>query len=194
MSRHTAAVVLYCPMAAMSTLILPVPYFRQLDNASRRGWRECFLSTSAMLAAFWGRTTSDDAYAATLRRFGDTTEPLAQIAALRALGLDAVFRTDGTPALLESELKARRPVAVGWLHHGHTTAPEGGGHWSVVCGFDPDRWMIHDPYGEPDVVRGGHLPGTTGERCWVTRRNWGPRWQPRGEGGWCVTVRGPVPF
>lgn len=181
-------------MTTTSALILPVPYFPQLDNASGRGWRECFLSSCAMLAAFWGQTATDDAYARTLRRFGDTTDPLAQLAALRALGLDAVFRVDGTPALLEAEIRARRPVAVGWLHHGHTTAPAGGGHWSVVVGFDQTRFRIHDPYGEPDVVNGGHLPGRSGEGVWVSRRNWLPRWQPNGEGGWAMTVRGPVPF
>jgi hypothetical protein len=181
-------------MATTSTLVLPVPYEAQLDNASSSGWRECFSSSSAMVARFWNRTKSDDAYNVVRRRFGDTTDPLAQLAALRALGLDCSFRTDGTAATLETEIKARRPVAVGWLHRGPVSAPTGGGHWSVVVGMDPRRWLIHDPYGEPDLIGGGHLPDTSGRGVWVNRSNFGARWRPGGSGGWCVTCRGPVPF
>ena len=85
-----------------------------------------------MVARYWRPLEGDDAYNVIRGRFGDTTDPLAQIAALRALGLDATFRVDGTADLLERELVARRPVAVGWLHHGHVTAPAGGGHWGVM--------------------------------------------------------------
>lgn len=181
-------------MSSTSVCVLPVPFYRQNDNASGTGFRECFSSSCAMVARFWRPLDGDDAYNLIRGRFGDTTDPLAQIAALRALGLDATFRVDGSADLLERELIARRPVAVGWLHHGHVTAPAGGGHWGVITGFDRDRFRLHDPYGEPDVVRGGHLPGRSGEGCWVTRRNWLPRWRPNGEGGWLVSCRGPVPF
>ncbi len=39
----------------------------------------------------------------------------------------------------KTELRAGRPVAVGWLHRGGINAPSGGGHWSVVIGVDPAR-------------------------------------------------------
>ena len=181
-------------MTSTSVLLIPVPYFQQQDNASGQGWRECFSSSAAMLAAFWGRVDGDDRYNRQRARFGDTTDPLAQLAALRALGLDARFRQDATAATLETELRARRPVAVGWLHRGHVLAPAGGGHWGVIVGFDSTRFCLHDPYGEPDLIGGGHLPGRSGKAVWVSRRNWLPRWQPGGSGGWCVTVSGPVPF
>ena len=51
------------------------------------------------------------------------------------MGLKANFHTDGTPASLEAEIAAGRPVAVGWLHHGPVSGPSGGGHWSVVIGY-----------------------------------------------------------
>lgn len=169
---------------------LRVPYFTQNDNASGQGWRECFSSSCAMLAAFHGKVASDDDYCRLRSQFGDTTSSAAQLAALRSLALDAAFRTDGSAATLEQEIDAGRPVAVGWLHHGSASAPSGGGHWSVVIGYTPTHWIIHDPYGEADLVGGGYLrlSGGAGQR--YSRTNWNPRWMVDGPAtGWCVTVR-----
>jgi hypothetical protein len=112
-------------------LILDVPYEYQLDNASGTGYRECFSSTCAMIARYYGQVDSDDEYNIIRARFGDTTDAQAQLKALRSLGFDARFRTDCSIATLEAEIDAGRPVAVGWLHHGPSTAPRGGGHWDL---------------------------------------------------------------
>ncbi len=45
--------------------------------------------------------------------YGDSTSAVAELAALRHLGLQAEFRTDGTLQTLRDEIAAGRPVAVG---------------------------------------------------------------------------------
>jgi hypothetical protein len=169
---------------------LPVPFESQLDNDSGQGYRECFSSSCAMLARYWGRIADDDAYNETRRRFGDTTSAEAQLRALRSLGLWANFRTDAGRSLLEHELNARRPVAVGWLHRGPVHRPAGSGHWSVVVGLTANGVLMNDPNGEADLVWGGYLPSTDGRAIPYSWRNWGPRWEVEGpQTGWALTCR-----
>lgn len=176
------------PVPTLGPALLNVPYMSQRDNASGEGFRECASSSAAMVAAFWGKVKTDDAYNKIRSQFGDTTSIDAQVAALRSLGLDARFRTAGSPAVLEQEIRAGRPVMVGWLHRGHVSAPTGGGHWSVVIGFDTLHWIHHDPNGEADLVNGGYVNSTNGRKIRYSRRNWERRWRPDGA-GWLVVVR-----
>lgn len=171
-------------------LILKVPYFSQLDNAGGMGWRECFSSSCAMLAAFWGKVRTDDQYIKLRAQYGDTTSSSAQVATLRALGLDAKFITTGTPDLLRAELQAGRPVAVGWLHKGPVSAPSGGGHWSTVIGVEGDRWVQHDTFGEADMVNGDYINHKRGAAIRYSFANFNRRWMPDGPGsGWCVLAK-----
>lgn len=168
---------------------LKVQWFSQLDNSSGTGYRECFSSSCAMLAAFHGRVAGDDEYNRVRARYGDTTDAQAQLAALRSLGLRADFRTDGTRDILAAEVGAGRPVAVGWLHKGPASAPSGGGHWSVVIGTSPEGVTMNDPNGEADLVNGGYTANRNGARLLYSWRNWEPRWRAGGEGGWMLTCK-----
>ena len=168
---------------------LSVKWQSQLDNKSGQGSRECFSSSSAMLAMHWGKVPNDDAYNAIRAKYGDTTDAQAQLAALRSLGLKADFHTDGTPKALEREIDEGRPVAVGWLHKGPVTAPTGGGHWSVVIGYTDVAWIQNDPNGEALLVPGGYSASTKGAGVVYSRKNWNPRWMPGGSGGWYLTCR-----
>ena len=47
------------------------PYFSQLDNASGKGYRECFSSAAAMVAAFYRKVETDDEYNYVRQGFGD---------------------------------------------------------------------------------------------------------------------------
>lgn len=171
---------------------LKVKYMSQRDNASGTGYRECFSSSCAMLACYWGKVSTDDEYNRVRVSFGDTTSFEAQLATLRHLGLQADFRTDGNPADLEREINAGRPVAVGWLHKGRVDAPSGGGHWSVVIGYTARTWIQNDPNGEALLVPGGYNPNErSGAGQVYSRKNWNPRWMPGGTGGWYLTCRGP---
>ena len=160
----------------------------QNDNASGTGYRECFSSSCAMLARFWGKVSGDDAYNVIRARYGDTTSAEAQLAALRSLGLTAHFATNGQRATLEEQINLGRPVAVGWLHHGPASAPSGGGHWSVVIGFTETVAIHNDPNGEADLVHGGYTANTNGASQHYSWKNWLPRWQADGPGtGWLLT-------
>lgn len=172
-----------------SSINLKVPYFSQNDNLSGTGYRECFSSSCAMLASYWGKVSGDDAYNQIRSKFGDSTDPQAQLLALRSLGLVTDFRTDGTPELLKQELNAGRPVAVGWLHHGSVKAPTGGGHWSVIIGNRPDFWQMNDPNGEADLVNGGYTRNRKGANLSYSTVNWNPRWMVNGTGGWMITCK-----
>lgn len=175
--------------AALVRNPLPVKWQSQLDNKSGTGYRECFSSSCAMLAMFWGKVVNDDAYNAIRAKYGDTTSAEAQLSALRSLGLKANFHTSGTPKTLEQEIDAGRPVAVGWLHRGPVSAPSGGGHWSVVIGYTEAAWIHNDPNGEALLVQGGYTKNTKGAGLVYSRKNWNPRWMPGGSGGWYLTCR-----
>ncbi|MEB3317638.1 MAG: C39 family peptidase [Cyanobacteriota bacterium] len=175
---------------------LQVAYFDQMLMDDGQGWRDCFSASCAMLAYFWGKLKAKDgnAYNHIRQKYGDSTDSNAQLQALRSLGLHPEFRTDGKPENLKAEIDAGRPVAVGWLHHGHVTAPSGGGHWTVVIGYDDRGFWMNDPYGSCDLV-GGSYPGggnpndEIGKRENYSYKNWLPRWMPAGSAGWYLTCK-----
>lgn len=171
--------------------ILPVPYEYQLDNQSGKGYRECFSSTCAMIAEYYGKVKSDDEYNRIRSKYGDTTNKDAQLKALRELGLNARFITNGNAAILENEIRNGRPVAVGWLHLGNVKAPSGGGHWTCCIGFTPNAFVFNDPNGEADMVNGGYVSNSSskGKNVKYSRKNWLPRWECDGKNtGWAILV------
>jgi hypothetical protein len=177
------------PPEPAASKVLKVPYQSQLDNASGTGYRECFSSTCAMIARYWGKVVNDDAYNKIRASYGDSTSAEAQLAALRHLGLKADFRTDGDPNVLIQEILNGQPVAVGWLHRGSVQAPSGGGHWTCLIGFTPSAWIMNDPNGEALLVAGGYTNNRNGAGIAYSKKNWGPRWMVGGTGGWYLKAR-----
>jgi hypothetical protein len=173
----------------------------QADNFGGQGWRECFSSSCGALARYWGKVVTDDEYNKVRRRYGDTTNPQAQLLALRSLGLAARFVTNGSPDLIRAEVRAGRPVAVGWIHQGHIQAPRGTGHWSVAAGFRTNACWMMDPNGEADMVNGGYVSTGQGWQGWYSWANFVRRWEVT-EGnhswryapgnGWALLVSGPI--
>ena len=174
-----------------TSVLLKVPYEAQNGNASGTGYRECFSSSCAMIAKFYGKVKSDDEYNLIRAKFGDTTDSQAQLASLRSLGLQARFVTNAAQGLLDLELRAGRPVAVGWLHHGPYNAPtSGGGHWSVVIGFTVEHWIQNDPNGEADLINGGYVKNTGGAGIKYSKERFNRRWMPDGAStGWALLVK-----
>ena len=162
------------------TYMLRVPLFPPADNASCEGHKECLTSTCAMLAAFHGRTSTVDDYERRRIPFGSATDPLAHVQALRSLDLLAMFHQDWGGARLIREIRQGRPVAVGWRHHGLVTAPMGFAHWSVVTGVVPGGFLMNDPHGEADLVRGGYVSMEVAHSGVYSARNWLPRWDTGG--------------
>ena len=144
-----------------------MPYFRQLDNETGTGYRECFSSAAAMVAAFYKKVRTDDEYNKIRAKYGDTTSVEAQLAALRSLGLEAEFRKDGDADMVELEIEAGRPVLVGWLHAGNmlrrrTTNVQWPGLWTL----ERHQW----------------LRGQEQQRSRVDHAR--PSWLPRNGEGW----------
>jgi len=168
---------------------LAVPYQSQLDNASGQGSRECFSSSCAMAAMFWGKVKNDDEYNRVRAKYGDTTDAGAQLHALRSLGLQANFITNASSDRLKQQIDMGRPTPCGILHHGHVSAPSGGGHWLVVGGYTDSAWIVFDPYGEADLVNGGYTANTNGNKLSYSKKNFNPRWEVEGPGsGWMMDI------
>jgi len=181
------------PKAKDTTNPLDVPFQSQLDNASGTGYRECFSSSCAMVAMYYGKIENDDAYNLVRQKYGDSTDAQAQLRALRSLGLEANFITNGSTSDLKAAIDAGRPVPVGWLHHGHVTAPSGGGHYSVVCGYTDSNWIVNDPNGEANLATGGYTNNLQGAMLKYSMNNFNPRWIVEGEGsGWYMDIRNPA--
>ena len=178
------------PTTSTSTSVsLKVPYEYQLDNGPT-GYRECFSSSCAMVARYWGKIAGDHEYNRVRRQFGDTTDPKAQILALKTLGLRATFEMEGTATTLENEIHSGFPTPVGWLHKGPATGPTGSGHWTVVSGFTPTHFIHQDPNGEADMANGGYVNHKGGANIAYSRSNWLRRWLVDGpESGWYLKVR-----
>lgn len=179
------------PGGVTSDTILNVAYEYQLDNKSGTGYRECFSSTCAMIARYYGKVKSDDEYNQIRSKYGDTTNKDAQLATLKSLGLNAKFITNGNANLLEQEINAGRPVAVGWLHKGAVSYPTGGGHWTCCIGYTKDSFVFHDPNGEADMINGGYITNSAkaGKAVQYSRKNWLRRWECDGKNtGWAILV------
>ena len=173
---------------------LDVSYQSQNDNASGTGYRECFSSSCAMVAMYYGRVENDDEYNVHRAKFGDSTDAQAQVRALRALGLEANFITNATTADLKHQIDLGRPTPCGWLHHGSVSSPSGGGHYSVTIGYNEAEkyWYVHDPNGEANLSAGGYTANLDGSNQHYSYKNWNPRWIVEGEGsGWMMDISDP---
>jgi hypothetical protein len=164
------------------------PWLPQLDNGPE-GWRQCQTSSIAMCLAYLGAggIRDDLDYLRVVQRFGDTTSQDAHRQALASLGVRARFVQHCTAAQAQARIRGGLPVAMGILHHGPVAAPSGGGHWIAAYGFDADGWIVNDPYGELNLVRGGwaKVGGDAGKGQRYSYRNLNPRWLAEGpSSGW----------
>jgi GH24 family phage-related lysozyme (muramidase) len=171
---------------------LQVPWYAQMDSADRaQAARMCFSSSNAMLLQYLKPGTlagpnGDDQYLKRVQQYGDTTDPTAQIRALSSFGIRAKFTKVAGFADLEQQINRGVPVPCGFLHRGPVSAPSGGGHWLIVVGYDRDHLIVHDPFGEADLVSGATLGGVA-RFMKYSRRNFGPRWMVEGANtGWAV--------
>ena len=169
---------------------LVVPYDCQLDNPGGDGWRECFSSSCAMAAMYWGVIKHQNEYHAIRPKYGDSTDASAQIRPLQSFGLDARFVQVGSVEKLKAQIDRGRPAPVGFLHHG-TGHGTGGGHYILAIGYTDTHLIAHDPYGELDTVNGGYpkTGGTYGKEIKYSWKNWAPRWSVANDhDGWGLDI------
>ena len=171
---------------------LQVPWYAQLDSADRaQAARMCFSSSCAMLLQYLkpgslSGGNGDDQYLRRVQTYGDTTDPKAQVCALSSFGVKARFVTTAGWDDIERQISKGIPVPCGFLHRGPVTAPSGGGHWLCVVGHTLGHLVVHDPFGEADLVGGGTLGGVA-RFARYSRENFGPRWLVEGPGtGWVI--------
>ena len=170
---------------------LSVSYDCQLDNPGGEGFRECFSSSCAMAAMYWGVIKTPNEYHAIRPKYGDSTDASAQIRTLQSLGLDARFVQVGSVEKLKAQIDRGRPAPVGFLHHGSSSAPTGGGHYILAIGYTDTHLIAHDPYGELDVANGGYpkTGGTYGKEIKYSWKNWAPRWSVANDhDGWGLDI------
>ena len=171
---------------------LQVPFYAQMDSTDRsQAARMCFSSSCAMLLQYLKPGTlkganGDDQYLKRVLSYGDTTDPTAQIRALSSYGIRAKFTKVAGFAELEQQINRGVPVPCGFLHRGPVSAPSGGGHWLIVVGYTKDHLVVHDPFGEADLVSGATIGGVA-RFMKYSRRNFGPRWEVEGtRTGWAI--------
>jgi hypothetical protein len=183
------------PPAKASNPLTGFPYFSQVSadgSDGPLGWRQCQTSSLAMCLAYLKTPgiNDDTDYLKVVQRFGDTTSQAAHQQALASLGVRARFVLNCTAAQAQAEIRSGLPLCMGVLHHGTPQAPSGGGHWIAVYGFDATNggsWIVNDPYGELDLVRGTWLRqgGSSGKGLRYSYRNLNPRWLAEGPAsGW----------
>ncbi len=179
----------------MTNILLPVAqYYPQTDSRTAHADRMCFSSTMAMGVKYlWPSALSgvnaDDDYLRTVLKYGDTTNPQSQIKAAATYNVKATFYKNGSLQSLYDRLGAGLPVPVGFLHHGPSSAPRGGGHWILLIGATETHGIFHDPYGELDNLNGGYPHrGFGGKSVSYTWKNWLPRWTHGGE-AWFMDLR-----
>jgi hypothetical protein len=173
---------------------LAVPYFYQRDSKTGNGERMCFSSSMAMALDYLNPEAikgDDDWYLQQVFRFGDTVSSDAQVKAAHYLGMDAEFHTDGRQADLERLLDNNTPVPIGILHKGPIDAPTGGGHYICLIGYNATHFMVHDPFGELDLINGGYPKAgpTDGKNQLYSKKNLMKRWLiANAHDGWYVDL------
>jgi GH24 family phage-related lysozyme (muramidase) len=185
-------------MQQQESRILAVPYYSQRDNYRDRD-RTCFSSTNAMALKFLRPKAidNDDDYIRTVFSIGDTTDAAVQVRALARYGVNAVFRQDANFDLVRAQINKGIPVPFGWVHRGPVSLPRGTGHWALAIGYTSTGLVVHDPWGEPDLVTGETL-SPKGKSLQYSYKNLGMRWmvKPAGAGtyryapnqGWCLLL------
>jgi len=166
---------------------LNVEYMSQRDNY-RDATRTCFSSSCAMMLKYLkpDSIVSDDDYIRKVFYNGDSTESTAQIKALFNYGLQARFFNRANVNTIKTQIDNNKPVPVGFLHKGTVQSPSGGGHWACVIGYDDDGFIVHDPWGELDLITGEYI-NTTGINLHYSYKNFNPRWMVEGVStGWCI--------
>lgn len=168
-------------------LVLPVPFYQQVDNYTQPH-RTCNSSSCAMALEYFRPGTlngpkGDDAYLREVFAVGDTTDHSVQTQVLEDYGVKSAFKYDLSFEDLDKELEEKRPVVIGILHKGSLDYPRGG-HMVVVIGKNVHgHYIVHDPYG--DLYDGYTGPVIKGKSAIYEKYVLEKRWTVEGPGsGW----------
>lgn len=154
------------------------PYFWQQNNGPE-GWRECQTSSIAMVLKYLDvpGINDDVDYLKYVNKYGDTTNQLVHLAALKELNVSAKFRQTLSAQDFKGQIDKGLPVVAGVLHHGPVSNPYGGGHFIVITGYSDTFWQVQDPFGELDLINGvwENQGPTAGQNQHYSFQNLNPR-------------------
>ena len=168
-------------------IILPVPYYQQLDNYAQPH-RTCNSSACAMILEYFKPGTlkgpkGDNEYLRKVFSVGESQDHDVQTKVLNDYGIKSEFVTNLSFDDLDLEIEAKRPVLLGILHLGSLSNPTGG-HMIVVIGKNAKgQYICHDSYG--DLYDGYTGPVMNGKSVIYERHVLERRWTVEGPGsGW----------
>ena len=168
-------------------IILPVPYYQQLDNYAQPH-RTCNSSACAMILEYFKPGTlkgpkGDNDYLREVFKVGPSQDHDVQTEVLKGYGIKSKFVTNLSFEDLDKELESKRPVLLGILHLGTLANPKGG-HMIVVIGKnDKGQYICHDSYG--DLYDGYTSSVLNGKSVIYERHVLERRWTVEGPGsGW----------
>ena len=95
-----------------------MPYFSQRDNRTGFGYRECFSSAAAMVAAYYKKVKTDDEYNDPFQIWGYNF-CRRESPGVRSSAYKLSSGRMAIQILVELEVESGRPVLVGWLHYGN---------------------------------------------------------------------------
>lgn len=175
------------PKRPQPTNPLKVPYYSQRDSGTAHANRMCFSSSCAMLLETLKPGTlagpnGDDAYLGRVLRYGDTTEAPSQIKALAFYGIKARLQQNCTTDTVKRQIDRGIPVPLGIIHKGGLSSLYGDGHWICVIGYTGDSFVVHDPFGELDLINGGYI-NSKGASLRYSFKNLCRRWEVVPGGG-----------
>ncbi len=122
-------------------------------------WNNCGPATLAMNLSYYGLPLTQKQTAAVLKPNWDdkNVSPHEMAAYVRAQGLSALVRVNGSPERLRQYVDAGIPVLIEtWLDH------DGGmGHYRLVVGYDDAarQWIVYDSYISDGIDPKGPYPG-----------------------------------
>ena len=185
-------------------IYLPTTYYSQRDSqvvisGQNQARRTCFSSSMAMAVkamnpgALSDSPNADDEYVRHLFSMGastDTVNPYDQVACLKHFGIVGNYSQKMTWDMIDAELDHGFRVGIGWLCWGPLSNMVEGGHWSLIIGRTSDRknYIVHDPFGEADLVSGTYV-SSNGSARHYSRINLEKRWRPYGSLGWGMRFR-----
>jgi GH24 family phage-related lysozyme (muramidase)/uncharacterized protein YvpB len=130
-----------------NTVLLPVPYLSQRDNAENPDGA-CNVTSFAMMFGYFGITKRTGAaqFEDELYRYMEDSglsrhSPIDLRTMARAYGLIDDFEPKATIDQVKKHLSSGRPVVThGWL--------SASGHIIALIGYDEKGFIVHDPFGE----------------------------------------------
>jgi tetratricopeptide (TPR) repeat protein len=154
---------------ATPPLPTPTPTLTALPPAVRltglthawQTWNNCGPATLAMNLSYFGSHATQAEVAAALRPFKDdkNVNPEELAAYVRAQGLRALARVNGSPEMLRQLLSVGVPVLVETWYEPKPN--DGMGHYRLLVGFDDAarEWIAYDSYDSHGLVKGQPYAG-----------------------------------